>query len=124
MGFRGVGSASESTCQCRSCRFNPWVGKIPWKRKWQPIPIFLRGKFHGQRSLAGYSPEDRRESNTTLGTEHACMAHYSTNPDLVKIFEVFAMLKTLLFSLGVGVGFRDKTLSLLSLPSVLIRNSC
>ena len=34
--------------------FNPWVRKIPWRRKWQPIPVFLSGKSHGQRSLAGY----------------------------------------------------------------------
>jgi len=36
--------------------FDPWVGKIPWSRKWQPTPIFLPGKSHRQRSLAGYSP--------------------------------------------------------------------
>ena len=38
------------------CWFNPWVGKIPWNRKWQLTPVFLPGKAHGQRSLAGYSP--------------------------------------------------------------------
>ena len=46
-------SGKESTCQCRRCRrhrFNPWVGKIPWKRKWQPTPVFLPGKSHGQRN--------------------------------------------------------------------------
>ena len=36
--------------------FDPWVRKIPWKRKWQPTPILLPGKFHGLRSLVGYSP--------------------------------------------------------------------
>ena len=36
--------------------FDSWVGKILWSRKWQPVPVFLPGKFHGQRSLAGYSP--------------------------------------------------------------------
>ena len=36
--------------------FNPWVGKISWRREWLPIPVFLPGEFHGQRSLAGYSP--------------------------------------------------------------------
>ena len=49
----------KSTCQCRKhkrCRFNPWVGKIPWSRKWQPAPVFLPEKFQGQRSLVGYSP--------------------------------------------------------------------
>ena len=35
---------------------SPWIGKIPWSRKWQPTPVFSPGKFHGQRSLAGYSP--------------------------------------------------------------------
>jgi len=42
-----------------------WVGKIPWRRKWQPIPVFLPGKLHGQRSLAGYSPWGRKELDTT-----------------------------------------------------------
>ena len=37
------------------CKFDPWVRKIPWRRKWQPAPVFLPGKFHVQRSLAGYS---------------------------------------------------------------------
>ena len=46
-------------------RFNPWVGKIPWRRKWQPTPVFLPGKSHGQRSLVGYSPRSRKESDTT-----------------------------------------------------------
>ena len=43
-------SGKESTCQCQRHRrygFNPWVGKIPWRRKWQPTPVFLPGKFHG-----------------------------------------------------------------------------
>jgi len=36
--------------------FNPWVGKIPWRRAWQPTPVFLPGESHGHRSLEGYSP--------------------------------------------------------------------
>ena len=44
--------------------FNPWVSKIPWKRKWVFIPVFLPGKFHGQRSLAHYRPGGHKESNT------------------------------------------------------------
>ena len=46
----------QPACQCRRCRrhgFNPWVRKICWRGKWQPTPVFLPGKFHGQRSLAG-----------------------------------------------------------------------
>ena len=46
-------------------RFDPWVGKIPWRRDWQPTPVFLPGKSHGQRNLAGYSPRGRKESDTT-----------------------------------------------------------
>ena len=45
--------------------FNPWVGKIPWSRKWQPTPVFLAGKFHRQRSLADYSPWSCKESDRT-----------------------------------------------------------
>ena len=40
----------------RSCGLDSWVGKIPWRRKWQPTPIFLPGEFHGQKTLAGYGP--------------------------------------------------------------------
>ena len=41
----------ESACQCRRCRFDSWVGKIPWRRKWQPTPVFLPGKSRGQRAF-------------------------------------------------------------------------
>ena len=49
----------------RETGFDPWVGKIPWRRKWQSTPVFLPGESHGQRSLAGYSPWGRKESDTT-----------------------------------------------------------
>ena len=55
----GSASGKEPAYQCRRhkrCKFDPWVGKIPWRRKWQPIPVFLPGKSCGQRSLLGYSP--------------------------------------------------------------------
>ena len=51
--------------QCERPRFDLWVGKIPWRRKWQPTPVQLPRKSHGQRSLVGYSPWGRKESNTT-----------------------------------------------------------
>ena len=44
-------SNKESACQCRRRGFNPWIKKIPWRKKWQPIPVFLPGKSHEQRSL-------------------------------------------------------------------------
>ena len=42
--------------EMQETQFNPWVGKVPWRRKWQTAPVFLPGNFHGQRSLAGYTP--------------------------------------------------------------------
>ena len=59
--------------QCRRHRkheFNPWVGKIPWKRACQPTPVFLPTESHGQRSLVGYSPWGRKELDMTEATEH------------------------------------------------------
>ena len=46
-------------------RFSSWVGKIPWRRAWQLTPVFLPREFHGQRSLAGYSPWGHKESYVT-----------------------------------------------------------
>ena len=63
-GFPGVASGKELACQCRRCqrhRFSPWVGKVPYRRVWQPTPVFLPRKSQGQRSLAGYSPWVRKE---------------------------------------------------------------
>ena len=51
--------------QCRGPGFDPWVGKILWRREWQSTPVFLPGEFHGQRSLAGCSPWGCKELDTT-----------------------------------------------------------
>ena len=51
--------------------FHPWIGRIPWRRVWQPTPVFLPGEPHGQRSLMGYSPWGHKESDTTEATKHA-----------------------------------------------------
>ena len=61
-------SCKESDCQCRRCRrhrFDPWVGKILWKREWQPTPVFLPSESYWQRSLVGYSPWGHKESDMT-----------------------------------------------------------
>ena len=66
--FPGGPSGKEPAGQCRRHKrygFDPWIRKIPWRRKWQPTPVFLSGESHGQRSLAGYSPWGRTESDTT-----------------------------------------------------------
>ena len=60
------GSDGKSICLQRGRpRFDPWVGKIPWRRKWQPTPVCLPGKSHGQRILTGYSPWGHKESDMT-----------------------------------------------------------
>ena len=60
------GSDGKSIClQCRRPGFDPWVGKIPWRRQWHPTPLLLPGKSHGRRSLVGYSPWGHKESHTT-----------------------------------------------------------
>ena len=72
----------ESACKCRQYKrhgFNPWVGKSPWKRKWQHTPVFLVGEFHGQKSLAGYSPQGCKESATTEWLSYVCI--YIVYPD-------------------------------------------
>ena len=61
----GGSDIKESAWQCRRPGFDAWLGKIPWRREWQPTLVFLPGKSHGQRSLAGYSPGGRKESDTT-----------------------------------------------------------
>ena len=55
--------------KCRRHRFDPWVEKIPWRRKWQPTPVFLPGKSHGQKSLAGYSPRVTKELRHNSATK-------------------------------------------------------
>ena len=48
--------------------FDPWVRKIPWRREWQPTPVFLSGEFHGQRSLAGYRSQRVKHDSATKHT--------------------------------------------------------
>ena len=90
-GFPWWLSGKESARQCRRHRFNPWVRKILWRMKWQPTPVFLPGKSHGWRTLAGYSSWGCKESDTTYwlnnsnsrerGWECFCSGHrLSLNP--------------------------------------------
>ena len=60
----------EFACQCRRLGFDPWARKIPWRRKWQPTPVFLLGKFHRQRRQAGYSPWGHTEFRTERLSTH------------------------------------------------------
>ena len=65
-------SGKGSACQCRRRKGrkpDPWVGKIPWKRKWQPTPVILPRKSHGQRSLVGYCPRGHKRVGHDLVTK-------------------------------------------------------
>ena len=71
MGFPGGNSGKEPACRCGKCRrhrFSLWVGKIPWRRSWQPTPVFLPGESRGQGRLAGYGPQGPKESGMTEAT--------------------------------------------------------
>ena len=67
--FAGGSEVKGSACNAGDLgsipEFDPWVGKIPWRRKWQPTPIFLSGESHGRRNLVGYSPWGSKGSDTT-----------------------------------------------------------
>ena len=69
-GFPWWFSGKEFACQCRRWQFDPWVRKIPWRRKWQPTPVFLSGKSQGERSLVGYGPWGCKESEMTKQLIH------------------------------------------------------
>ena len=56
---------TESACKVGDLSSIPGLGRSPWRREWQPTPVFLPGEFHGQRGLVGYSPWDCRELDTT-----------------------------------------------------------
>ena len=82
-------SGKKSTCQCRCLkwhRFNPWVRKIPWRRKWQPTAIFLSGKSNGQRNLVDYSPWGHKESGMTEQLNAHTHTHTHTHTHLAWIF--------------------------------------
>ena len=73
-------SGRESAYQgkrCRRPRFHPCVRKIPWRKKWQPIAVFLTGKSHGWRSLAGYSLRGRKELDRTIYARVEVLCKYT-----------------------------------------------
>ena len=83
----------KSIClQCGRPRFDPWVGKILWRRKWQPTPVLLPGKSHGWRSVVGYSPWGHKELDTT----ELLQFHFAWNVLLVSL--IF-MKRSLVFAI-------------------------
>ena len=86
IGFPRCYNSKEPAYQCKRCErcgFDPWFRKIPWRMKWQPTPVFLPGKSHGQRGLAGNSPWGHRVRHdwvtkpppTPTPTLQACVCH-------------------------------------------------
>ena len=70
-------SSNEFACQYRRHGFDPWVGKVPWRRAWQPTPVFLPRKSNGQRSLAGCSPLGRRIRHNWATKQQQSLAMYN-----------------------------------------------
>uniref|UniRef100_A0A452F3B8 T-complex 11 n=2 Tax=Capra hircus TaxID=9925 RepID=A0A452F3B8_CAPHI len=103
-----VAQWKESSCLCRRCG-NPWVRKIPWRRKWQPTPVFLPGKSHRQRSMAGYSPRGHKSQTLLEGRiretmhdafwEHLKERLSATPPDFNCALELLKEIKEILLSL-------------------------
>ena len=88
----------ESSCQCRGCRFHPWVRKIPLKEDIKPTPVFLPGKYRRQMSLMGFCPCGRKKSDTTQ--QLSTHAHIWTKVKISNVIkdvglEVVSMLKIL-----------------------------
>ena len=86
-------SSKESACQCRKPELDSWLGKIPWRRKWQPTPVFLPGESHEQRDLVGYSPRGHKESDTTeqlnnnTSSSHSVFTHKTMTQRLCCLFD-------------------------------------
>ena len=73
-------NGKESSCQCRRPGFSPWVGKIPWRRKWQATPVFLPGKFHKQRSFGGLQSMGSQRVGHNLETKQQHIIRISSSP--------------------------------------------
>ena len=93
-------SLVAQTVKCPQCRrpgFEPWVGKILWRRKWQPSPVLLPGKFHEPKSLIGYSPWGRKELDMTE------QLHFTSLYTLLYIKEIIN--KDLIYSTGTSTQY-------------------
>ena len=91
-GLPGDSSDKGHACQCRRLKrhgLDPWMWKIPWRRAWQPTPVFLPGESHGHRGLVGYSLENCKESDTTDVTQHTYTSLYKDKWFFWKVFLCF-----------------------------------
>ena len=95
-------------------RFDPWDGKIPWRRKWQATPVFLPGNSHGQRRLEGYSSWSCKESSMTEVTVHACIYMY-TSVQLLSSVQLFVTPWTAACQASLSITNSRSLLKLLSI---------
>ena len=86
-------SGREPAGQCRRCRFDPWVRKMPQRSKWQPTPVLLPGKSHGQRSLAGYSLWGCKELDVTERVNTTNNTHSNFFPSMRRWWKWSELLK-------------------------------
>ena len=131
--FRGGASGKESICQCKrheSCKFHPWVGKIPWRRAQQPTPVVLSGESQGQRSLVGYSPCGRKEWDTTerlsthTRTETWLLTFCAYRPSSTILCSVQTSFSTIPSAPSAGSLPHNTQRSSPSVVSALARSSC
>ena len=109
LGFPGSLDGKASAYNAGETGFDPWVGKVPWRRKWQPTPVFMPGKSHGPRSLVGYSPWDHKESDMTERL-HFIHSSWPLFPfEIPSSFWMFLVVTALDF----GISFSDSTLHLM-----------
>ena len=95
LGFPGGTSGKEPACQyrrCKRCQFSPWVGKMPWRKAWQPTLASLPGESHGPRSLADCNPWGHKESDTTEVTLRKLMLVIVVRLDCLCVCPSSAML--------------------------------
>ena len=100
-GFPGGSEGKVAACTVGESGFDPWVRKILWRRKWQPTPVLLPGKFHGWRRLVGHSLWGHKESDTTERLHFTSLyfihfkmiitvkPSYNTVPQLLTIYSTF-----------------------------------
>ena len=105
-----ITAGEESTSQFRRFRFNPWVGKISWRRKWQPTPVFLPGKSQAEESDVGCSPWDHKQSDTTSQLNKNIAADKSlsinSNTFLATLFVLH--MKTLIWEKCLGAWWNSR----------------
>ena len=83
----------NTSLQCRRLGFDHWVRKIPWRRKWQPTPVFLPEKFHGEGSPEGYSSWDHRIRHNWVTNAHQSSWHFKKTPSNVVASLVAQLVK-------------------------------